>query len=94
MLSETVGSIAADELRRYEGEMLRNYRNELSQCVPSNVKTMWYGILSGVVSTLLFSVIAGLFYFIGETSDRSTRLQTKELMENVRHSVGDSIVAE
>lgn len=94
MLSETVGSIAADELRRYEDEMLRNYRQELSQCVPSNVKTMWYGILSGVVSTLLFSVIAGLFYFIGETSDRSTRLQTKELMENVRHSVGDSIVAE
>ena len=74
--------------------MLRNYRQELSQCVPSNAKTMWYGILSGVVSTLLFSVIAGLFYFIGETSDRSTRLQTKELMENVRHSVGDSIVAE
>ena len=42
----------------------------------------------------LFSEIGGLFYFIGETSDRSTRLQTKELMENVRHSVGDSIVAE
>lgn len=83
MLSEMVGNVATEELARYEDDMLRNYKNEISSCIPSNKMTFVISILAGVVSTLLFTVIAGVFYFIGETSDRSTREKTKELMETV-----------
>lgn len=53
--------------------------------------TFVISILAGVVSTLLFTVIAGVFYFIGETSDRSTREKTKELMETVYKTPIDSV---
>ncbi len=90
MLSEMVGNVATEELARYEDDMLRNYRNEISSCIPSNKMTFVISILAGVVSTLLFTVIAGVFYFIGETSDRSTREKTKELMETVYKNPTDS----
>lgn len=91
MLSEMVGNVATEELARYEDDMLRNYRNEISSCIPSNKMTFVISILAGVVSTLLFTVIAGVFYFIGETSDRSTREKTKELMETVYKTPIDSV---
>lgn len=91
MLSEMVGNIANEELTHYESEMLQNYKKEISSCLPSNGKTFGISILAGVVSTLLFTLIAGIFYFIGETSDRSTRSKTKELMENVYKVPSDSI---
>ncbi len=92
MLSEMVGNIANEELTHYESEMLQNYKKEISSCLPSNGKTFGISILAGVVSTLLFTLIAGIFYFIGETSDRSTRSKTKELMENVYKVPSDSIM--
>lgn len=91
MLSEIVGNVANEELMRYEDEMLKSYKKEISSCLPSNFKTFGLSILAGVVSTLLFTLIAGIFYFIGETSDRSTRDKTKALMENVQESPKDSI---
>jgi hypothetical protein len=91
MLSEMVGNVATEELARYEDDMLRNYRNEISSCIPSNKMTFVISILAGVVSTLLFTVIAGVFYFIGETSDCSTREKTKELMETVYKNPTDSV---
>lgn len=91
MLSEMVGNIANEELKHYEDEMLRNYKKEITSCLPSNGKTFWTSICAGVISTLLFTVIAGVFYFIGETSDRSTRNKTKELMETVHDVPRDSI---
>ena len=41
-------------------------------------------MVAGVISTILFSVIAGVFYFMGETSDRSNKGRTKELMETIK----------
>lgn len=94
MLSETVGQIAGEELKIYENEMLRTYRAEISSCIPSNSRTFWTSIGAGFAASVLFTVIAGLFYFMGETSDRTTRDNTKRLMESVRESAApsDSIV--
>lgn len=98
MLSETVGNIANEELAHYEAEMLRNYKKDISSCIPSNWKTFGVSILAGVVSTILFSVIAGIFYFIGETSDRTNRIKTQELMKTMQEEVSpvpsDSIIVE
>ena len=90
MLSEMVGNIANEELTRYENEMLKNYKKELASCLPSNGKTFGISIMAGIISTLLFTLIAGIFYFIGETSDRSTRVKTKALMETVHVNPTDS----
>jgi len=92
MLSEMVGNIANEELKHYENEMLRNYKKEIASCLPSNGKTFLTSICAGVISTLLFTVTAGIFYFIGDTSDRSTRNKTKELMEKVHEVPADSIL--
>lgn len=92
LLSEMVGNIANEELARYEGEMLRNYKQEITSCLPSNKQTFWISIGTGILSTLLFTVIAGIFYFIGETSDRSTRVKTKELMETIGEAPPDSVM--
>lgn len=90
MMSEAVGNIAREELSRYEDDMLRNYKKEISSCMPSNGKTFGISIIAGVLSAFLFSVIAGIFYFVGETSDRSTRDKTKELMETIQNQPADS----
>lgn len=90
MLLETVGNIANEELERYESDMLRNYKKEIASCIPSNGKTFLTSICAGIISTLLFTLIAGLFYFMGETSDRSTRNKTKELMETIHEMPADS----
>ncbi|MBR3895571.1 MAG: hypothetical protein IKJ42_00905 [Bacteroidaceae bacterium] len=92
MLLEMVGNIAGEEIREYEKEMLREYKKEISACIPSNVKTFGVSILAGVVSTMLFTLIAGIFYFIGETSDQSTRDNIKQLMETVQTISSDSIL--
>ena len=91
MLSEMVGNITENELKDYEKQMLRNYKQELSSCVPSNWKSFFISIGAGIVSAFLFALIAGLFYFIGETSDRSTHEQAKGLRENVSGVPADSI---
>ncbi len=68
-------------------------KKEISACIPSNAKTFGVSILAGVVSTILFTLIAGIFYFIGETSDQSTRDNIKQLMETVQTISSDSISA-
>lgn len=94
LLSEMVGNIANEELRRYEDEMLRSYKREITACLPSNKRSFGLSIVAGVLSTLLFTVIAGIFYFVGETSDRSTRNKTKELMELVHEVSSDTLSIE
>lgn len=84
MLLEMAGNITDKELKQYEYDMLKNYRQEISSCIPSNWSTLLISIGAGIISAFLFAVIAGMFYFIGDTSDRSTRNMTKELIENVR----------
>lgn len=84
MLLEMAGNITDNELRQYEADMLKNYRKEISSCMPSNWRSFFISIGAGIISALLFAIIAGLFYFIGETSDRSTHEKTKELIEKVK----------
>lgn len=90
MLLEMAGNITDNELKQYEADMLKNYRKEISSCVPSNWSSFFISIGAGVVSAFLFAIIAGVFYFIGETSDRSTRDKTKNLMENIYKVPADS----
>ena len=71
--------------------MVRNYKKEIRGCIPGNWKTFSVSVVAGVVSAFLFAIIAGVFYFIGETSDKSNRELTKELMERVHTTDCDSI---
>lgn len=94
MLSEMVGNIAREEIVNFEKEMLQNYKNEIASCVPSDKRTFWLSMGAGVVSTLLFSFIVAIFYFIGETSERTIRDNTQQIMEKVQMasiSLSDSI---
>ncbi len=86
MLTEVVGNIANEELQRAEYEMLRNYKREISACIPSNWKSFGFSIAAGILSSFLFALIAGLFYFMGETSDRSTRDKVRNTMEQVQET--------
>lgn len=93
LLSEAVGNIAREEIVEFEKEMLKNYKKEISSCVPSNMKTFWLSAIAGVVSTLMFTIIAGVFYFIGETSDRDTRDKVQQIIGTIQQPVlSDSIV--
>lgn len=83
MLLEMAGNITKNELKQYESDMLKNYKKEISSCMPSNWRTFFISIGAGIVSALLFAILAGVFYFIGETSDRSTRDKVKDLIEKV-----------
>lgn len=93
LLSEAVGNIAREEIVEFEKEMLKNYKEEISSCMPSNLKTFWLSAFAGIVSTLLFTIIASVFYFIGETSDRDTRDKVQQIIETMQQPVSsDSIV--
>lgn len=90
ILSETVARIAKDEIDNFEKDMLKGYRHEISACLPSNWKTFGVSVLSGVVSAFLFSLIAAAFFFMGETSERTTRDNTKQIMEHIQTHPTDS----
>ena len=93
LLSEAVGNIAREEIVEFEKEMLKNYKKEISSCVPSNMKTFWLSALAGIVSTLLFTIIASVFYFIGGTSDRDTHDKVQQVIETIQKPISsDSIL--
>ena len=91
MLSETISSIAREELTNYEREMHRNYKSEIKSCIPSNWSSFGFSVLAGVVSTLAFTVIASIFYFVGETSDRGTRDKVKSVIGHAQDTPIDSL---
>ncbi len=91
MISETISSIAQEELTNFEREMHKNYQSEIKSCIPSNWSSFGFSVLAGVISTLVFTVIAGIFYFIGETSDRNNRDKIKSAIENVQDGPADSL---
>ena len=91
MISETISSIAREELTNYEREMHRNYKSEIKSCIPSNWSSFGFSVLAGVVSTLAFTVIASIFYFVGETSDRGTRDKVKSVIEHAQDTPIDSL---
>lgn len=90
MLSEMVGNIAREEIADSEKEMLQNYKKEISSCVPSNKESFWISMGAGLVSAFVFSLIAALFYFMGETSERTTRDNTRQIMETVQIATSSS----
>ncbi len=94
MLSETVGSIAQEEIKNFERDMLKDYKKEISSCIPSNWKSFGTSIVAGIISTLLFTVIAGTFYFIGETSDRNTKESIETLINNKIKTPADSVTVQ
>lgn len=91
ILSETVGNIAKEEILSYEADMLKNYRKEIKSCLPSNNKTIVIGIISGIVSAFLFSLLAACFYIMGWTSERTIRENTEQIIEYVVETPTDSI---
>lgn len=91
ILSETVARIAKDEIDNFEKDMLKGYRHEISSCLPTNWQTFGVSVLSGVVSAFLFSLIAAAFFFMGETSERTTRDNTKDIMEQIHPQPVDSV---
>ncbi|MEG0107744.1 MAG: hypothetical protein RR705_02690 [Lachnospiraceae bacterium] len=68
ILSEAVGNVASEEISKFEKEMLRNYKAEIKQALPSG----WMTIGLGILSAFIFSLIAALFFFLGGTSEKST----------------------
>ena len=88
MLADTVSNMVKEDLTHFEYDMLHNYRKEISACIPSNWKTFCLRILAGVASTFFFTLIAAMFYFMGETSDRSTHNKTKQIMKEVVNTQG------
>lgn len=86
MLSELVGNVADEELSRYEDEMLHNYKDSISSCLPSKWSSFRWSVFAGVVSTLLFGIVAGVFYFLGETSDKSYHEKVEGIIEELNKS--------
>lgn len=82
MLQETVTLVTGEELKRYEHKMLSEYEERIKSCLPSNWTTFGLGILS----TLAFSIIAGIFYFIGTTSEKTTFEKVKQTMETIQQN--------
>lgn len=92
LLSEAVGNIAREEIVEFEKEMLKNYKKEISSCVPSNMKTICLSALAGIVSTFLFTFIASVFYFIGGTSDRDTHDKVQQIIETIQKPISSDSV--
>lgn len=80
LLSETVVSMAGDQIDHYEDEMLRDYEKHIKKCLPSSGKT----ILLNMVATLLFSLILGIGYFIVSTSEKKTKDNTEQFMNAIK----------
>lgn len=83
ILAETVANVASEEIARYEQDMLKNYRAEIKNCLPSNWRTVWLSILS----SFAFSVIVAIVYFVALTSERSTSENVNRIMESLQPPV-------
>ena len=83
ILAETVANVASEEIARYEQDMLKNYRAEIKNCLPSNWRTVWLSILS----SFAFSVIVAIVYFVALTSERSTSENVDRIMESLQPPV-------
>lgn len=86
IFADAAGDMIKEEVMRFERDMLRNYKKEITACLPSNWKSVWLGVISGVVSAFLFALIGVSFYLIGETTDKPTHNKTKKMIKEV---VGD-----
>lgn len=77
MLLETVTSVAGDEVKMYEDEMLRDYQKHIKKCLPST----WRTIALNIVATFLFSVLLAIIYFVLHTSETKTKECVDQLIK-------------
>lgn len=76
LVSDIVMNTTIEEIQSFESDMLQEYEDKIAKAVvkntPSSSKNFWNGLFGSVVGAFIFSILAGLFYFIGITSDRAT----------------------
>ena len=77
LLSETVVSMAGDQIDKYEDDMLRDYQTHIKKCLPSSWKTIGLNM----AATPLFSLLLGVAYFMLNTSEMNTKQNTEQLMK-------------
>ena len=82
LLSETVVSMAGNQIDQYEDEMLRDYQTHIKKCLPSSGKT----ILLNLVATVIFSLLLGIAYFMLSTSETKTKENTEQLMNAAKQT--------
>jgi len=80
LLSDMVMNAAGEEIKAYEDEMLREYQTNIKKVLPSNAKS----ISLSVLAAFIFSIIAGLFFFLGSTSEKSTNETVNKVIDKVK----------
>lgn len=83
LVSEMVMNVTGEEIQQYEKEMLRDYQNKIKEVLPSNTKSVFLSI----AGAFAFSIIAGLFYFIGGTSEKVTQENTLKVLELLQQKI-------
>ena len=87
LLSEMVLTAAGDEIEAYEKEMLKDYQNTIKNSLPP----AWQNILYSVIGSFVFSIILGLFFFLGATSEKEMKDSVDKTIEQVIEHQVDSI---
>lgn len=79
-----------EEIENFERNMLSRYKDGIKEALPSNKKNFWLSFGAGILSAFVFSLIAALFFILGETSEQSTRKRTKQIIEQITEHHTDS----
>lgn len=79
------------EIEVFERNMLDKYKTGIKEVLPSNKKNFWLSFFAGILSAFVFSLIAALFFILGETSERATRDRTRQIMDQITKQHTDSI---
>lgn len=77
LISEIVVGSAEEESRKYEIDMLHDYQRSIRNVLPSDLKSVFLSI----IGAFAFSLIAGIFYFIGGTSEKAIQDNTLKVLE-------------
>lgn len=73
LLSEVVANTTAEELDRYESEMLASYESSIKKCLPP----WWHNVLWSVLASFVFAGLGIFFYYLGLTEKQSTPQQVE-----------------
>lgn len=75
LLSEVVVNTTAEELDRYEKEMLASYQENLKKSLPPG----WHNVIWSVIASFIFAGMGLFFYHVGITSNQNAKPQTVEI---------------
>lgn len=90
ILSEMISTIENDELVRFEERMLKEYKQNIKSVLPSKLESVALSMLAA----FLFSVMVGVFFFLTDTSEKSVKENTEQIIQAVQKeikSANDSI---